>query len=66
MGMLIQWDELKKINESIIIKKVLNYLPLIFNAEVSLIEEIKDLENMTIDELDGILTTCEMRIEKEK
>jgi hypothetical protein len=54
------------VEESMILQKVLRSLPLIFDAKVFIIEEIKDLDKLTIDELHGILTTYEMRIEKEK
>ncbi len=37
-----------------------------FNPKVSAIEEMKDLDSITMDELHGILTTCEMRIEGPK
>jgi hypothetical protein len=52
--------------EPMIVKKVLRSLPLIFDAKVSAIEEMKDLDQLTMDELHGILTAYEMRIEKEK
>jgi hypothetical protein len=41
-------------------------LPLIFDAKISSIEEIKDLDKLTMDGLHGILTAYEMRTEKEK
>jgi len=56
----------ENINESLIVQKTLRSLPLICNAKVSTIKEIKYLENMKFDELHGILFTYEMRIEKEK
>jgi hypothetical protein len=48
-----------------IVQKVLRSLPLIFDAKVSSIEEMKDLDSLTMDELHGILMTYEMRTEKE-
>ena len=45
---------------------MLRSLPLIFKAKVSTIEEMKDLKDMKMDELHGILTVYEMRIRKEK
>jgi hypothetical protein len=52
--------------EPMIVQKVLRSLPLIFDAKFSSIEEIKDLDKLTMDELHGILTAYEMRTEKEK
>lgn len=37
-----------------------------FDAKVSTIEEMNDLDRLTMDELYGILKTYEMRTEKEK
>ena len=55
----------EKVEELIIVQKVLRSLPLIFNLKVSAIEEMKDLDRLTMDELHGILTAYEMRVEKE-
>lgn len=41
-------------------------LPLRFNPKVSTIEELKDIQNLKMDELHGIITTYEMRTWKEK
>jgi hypothetical protein len=40
-------------------------LPMRFDSNISTIEESVDLDTMTIDELHGIFTSYEMRIEKE-
>ena len=56
----------KKVNESVIVQKVLRTLPLRFDAKVSTLEEKNDLYSLTMDELHGILTTYEMRIGNEK
>jgi hypothetical protein len=45
---------------------MLRSLPSRFNPKISSIEEMKDLDNLTMDELHGILTAYEMRIEKDK
>jgi hypothetical protein len=45
---------------------VLRSLPLRFDAKISSIEEIKGLDKITMYELHGILTTYEIRSEKEK
>jgi hypothetical protein len=52
--------------EQMILQKVLRSLPLIFDARISTIEEIKDLDKLTMDELHGILIVYEMRIKEEK
>ena len=44
---------------------MLRSLLLILDAKVSAIEEIKDLDSLTINELHGILMVYKMRIEKE-
>ena len=53
----------EEVNESIIVQKVLRSLSLRYDAKVSAIEESRDLTKLTMDELHGILTTYEMRIE---
>jgi hypothetical protein len=53
------------IEETIIVQKLLRSLPSRFNPKISTIEEMKDLENMKMDELHGILIAYEMRIEKD-
>ena len=54
------------VEQSMIVQKVLGSLPLIFDAKFFSIEEMKDLEKLTMDELHGILTAYEKRNEKEK
>jgi hypothetical protein len=54
------------ITELMIVQKVLRLLPLIFFAKIFSIEEIKDLDKLTMDELHGILIAYEMRTKKEK
>jgi len=56
----------EKLEEPMIVQKVLRSLPLTFDAKVFAIEEMKDLDKLTIDELHGILMMYEMRTEKEK
>lgn len=51
----------EEIEESKVVQKVLKSLPLQFDAKVSTIEEMRDLDNLTKDELHGILTAYEMR-----
>jgi hypothetical protein len=53
----------KGVKETIIVKKVLRSLPSRFNPNIFSIEEINNLDNLTMDELHGILSAYEMRIE---
>jgi hypothetical protein len=56
----------EKVEEPMIVKNVLRSLPLMFDAKFYAIEEMKDLDSLTMDELHEILTTYEMiRTEKE-
>ena len=54
----------EKIEEWMIIQKVLRSLPLRFDSKVSVIEEMKGIGKLAMDELHGILTAYEMRTEK--
>jgi hypothetical protein len=45
-----------------IVDKVLRTLPMVYNPEVSTLEDRQGTENITLDELYGILTTYELRI----
>ncbi|KAH9293136.1 hypothetical protein KI387_041660 [Taxus chinensis] len=56
----------ENIEESIIVQKILRSLPLRFDAKVSAIEEMKDLDKLSMDELHGILTAYEMRTESNR
>jgi hypothetical protein len=53
------------VEETIIVQKVLRSLPSRFNPKISVIEEMKDLDKLTVDELHGTLTAYEMRIEQD-
>jgi hypothetical protein len=55
----------ENIEEPMIVQKVLRSLPLIFDSNVFSIEEMKDLDKLTMDDIYGILTTYEMGEEKE-
>jgi uncharacterized coiled-coil protein SlyX len=55
-------DEIK---EQVIVKKALRSLPMRFDSKISSLEERVDLATMTMDELHGILTAYEMRIEQD-
>ena len=55
----------EKVDEQVIVQKILRSLPMRFDSKISAIEERSDLNTMTMDELHGTLTTYEMRIEQE-
>jgi len=55
----------EKIEEPIIVQKILRSLPMRFCSKISTIEERIDLDTMTVDELHGTLTAYEMRTEQE-
>jgi hypothetical protein len=56
----------EKIEESILVHKILRSLLDKFNPKVSAIEELNDLKTLSIDQLLGTLTAYEMRIKKDK
>ena len=47
----------KTVEESMIVQTILRSLPLIFDAKVSIIEEMKDLDKWIMGEFHEILTT---------
>ena len=49
------------ITKSTLVEKVLRSLTEKFESKVSALEEKQDLQNLTIVQLHGILTACEMR-----
>jgi hypothetical protein len=51
----------EEIKESIIVQKVLRYLPMRFDPKISALEERSDLNSIIMDELHGIFTAYEMR-----
>jgi hypothetical protein len=53
----------EEIEESIIVQKLLRSFPMRFNPKISALEERSDLNSIIMDELHGIFTTYEMRIE---
>jgi hypothetical protein len=56
----------EEVDESIIVHKVLRSLPMRFDPNISTLKERTDLDSISMDELHGIFTTYEMRIEQEK
>jgi len=52
----------EEIEDLVIVKKVLRSLPQRFDSKVSAIEEAKDLDTFSLDELHGYLVAYEMRI----
>jgi hypothetical protein len=55
----------EEIEEYVIVQKLLRSLPMRFNPKISALEERSDLNSIIMDELHGIFTTYEMRIEEE-
>jgi hypothetical protein len=55
----------EEIEESVIVQKVLRSLPMRFNPKISTLEEISDLNSISMDELHGIFTAYEMRTKQE-
>jgi hypothetical protein len=55
----------EEIEESVIVQKVLRYLPMRFDPKISALEERSYLNSISMDELHGIFTTYEMRTEQE-
>jgi hypothetical protein len=55
-----------KIEDGFLLQKILRSLPNGFNPKVSTIEELNDLNILSIDQLLGTLTSYEMRIIKDK
>lgn len=51
----------EKIQESTVVQKVLRSLPDRFDSKISVIEEMKELYTLKMDELHGILIAYEMR-----
>ena len=56
----------EKMDNSVVVKKVLRTLTTKYESKVSAIEEAKDLNALTWDELHGSLTAYEMRADKGK
>jgi hypothetical protein len=54
----------EEIEESVIVQKVLRSLPMRFNPNISALEEISDLNSISMDELHGIFIAYEMRTEQ--
>jgi uncharacterized protein YktA (UPF0223 family) len=55
----------EEVDESIIVQKVLRYLPMRFDPKISTLEERVYLDSISMDELHGIFNTYEVRIEQE-
>lgn len=56
----------EKIEDKVIIKNIIRSISSKFNAKFSTIEEYKDLNTLTLDEMHVTLTTYEIRIGKGK
>ena len=55
----------EKVEEPVIVQKILRSLRMRFDSKISAIEERTDLDTMTVDELHGTLIAYEMRTEQE-
>jgi hypothetical protein len=55
----------EEVDESIIVQNVLRSLPMRFDPKISTLEERADIDSIRMDELNGIFTSYEMRIEQE-
>ena len=55
----------EKVDEQVIVEKILRSLPMRFDSKIFSIEEISYLNTMTMDELHGTLIAYEMGIEQE-
>jgi hypothetical protein len=53
----------EEIKEFVIVQKVLRTLPMRFDPKISALEERAYLNSISMDEIHGIFTTYEMRIE---
>jgi hypothetical protein len=51
----------EEIEESVIVQKILRYLPMRFNPKISALEERSDLDSISMGKLYGIFTAYEMR-----
>jgi hypothetical protein len=56
----------EKIEDVVLVQKILRSLPDRFNPKVSSIEELNDLKTLPFDKLIGTLTSYEVRIGKDK
>jgi hypothetical protein len=56
----------EEIKEKIIVQKVLRSLPMRYDAKVFTLEDREDLDNLTLDEIHGILIAYEMRTGQEE
>jgi hypothetical protein len=55
----------EEFDESMVIQKVLRSLPMRFDSKISALEERTYLDSLSMDDIHGIFTSYEMRIEKE-
>jgi hypothetical protein len=55
----------EEIEEFVIVQKVLIYLPMRFDPNISTLEKREYLDSTSMDELHGIITDYEMRTEQE-
>jgi len=51
--------------EMVIVQKVLRSLPMRYDPNILSLEKREDVDTLSMDELDGIITTYEMRTEQD-
>jgi hypothetical protein len=51
----------EEIEESVIVQKILRFLPMRFNPKISTLEERSYLDSISMDELHGIFIAYQMR-----
>ncbi|XP_043717711.1 uncharacterized protein LOC122665624 [Telopea speciosissima] len=56
----------EEIKDAVVVKKILRSLPDLYNPKMSAIEESKNLNGLSLDELHGILTAYKIRMVKPK
>jgi hypothetical protein len=54
----------EEIEEFVIVQKILRSLPMRFNPKISTLEEISDLDSISMDKLYGIFIAYELRTEQ--
>jgi hypothetical protein len=55
----------EEFDESVVVQKVIISLTMRFDPKISSLEERTDIDSLSMDELHGIFTVYEMRIEEE-
>ena len=56
----------EELKDKTIVQNILRSLPMRYDSNISTLEDIPNLDNLTMDELHGIFTTYEMRTGKKR